>query len=66
MKHKWILLIVAGVILLNGCVSKDDFPVLKGSYLGQTPPGMIPEIFAPYIIRNCPSFTLDGKDLYFR
>jgi hypothetical protein len=27
-----------------------DFPVLKGPYLGQKPPGMVPEIFAPGII----------------
>jgi len=27
-----------------------DFPVLKGSYLGQKPPGMTPEIFAPGIL----------------
>lgn len=28
----------------------DDFPVLKGSYLGQKPPGRLPEVFAPSII----------------
>ena len=27
-----------------------DFPVLKGPYLGQKPPGMTPEIFAPGIV----------------
>lgn len=33
-------------------ISKEDnkFPVLKGSYLGQKPPGMTPEIFAPGIV----------------
>lgn len=29
---------------------KSDFPVLKGPYLGQKPPGMTPEIFAPGIV----------------
>jgi hypothetical protein len=29
---------------------ESDFPVLKGPYLGQKPPGMIPEIFAPGIV----------------
>ena len=29
---------------------KEGFPVLKGAYLGQTPPGNSPEIFAPGII----------------
>ncbi|UCE07566.1 MAG: PD40 domain-containing protein [bacterium] len=43
-----------------------DFSVLKGPYLGQKPPGMIPEIFAPGIVKNCPSFNLDGNELYFR
>lgn len=28
----------------------NDFPVLKGPYLGQNPPGMIPEVFAPGFI----------------
>ena len=27
-----------------------DFPTLKGPYLGQKPPGMMPEIFAPGIV----------------
>lgn len=29
---------------------KSDFPVLKGSYLGQKFPGMTPELFAPEIM----------------
>ncbi len=29
---------------------KESFPVLKGPYLGQKPPGMTPEVFAPGII----------------
>ena len=29
---------------------KSDFPVLTGFYLGQNPPGLTPEIFAPGII----------------
>lgn len=29
---------------------KADFPILKGPYLGQQPPGITPEIFAPGII----------------
>ena len=41
------------LILNTGCFSRTDeyeFPVLKGPYLGQKPPGMIPKIFAPGII----------------
>ena len=49
---------------------EDDFPVLKGAYLGQSPPGMTPETFAPGIIcdshtQGYPSFTADGNEFYF-
>jgi Tol biopolymer transport system component len=48
----------------------NDFPVLKGAYLGQDPPGMEPEIFAPGIIstgesEGCSVFSPDGKELTF-
>jgi hypothetical protein len=36
--------------LLSGIAQQENFPVLKGSYLGQRPPGMKPEIFAPGVI----------------
>jgi len=50
--------------------AKEDFPVLKGPYLGQNPPGMMPEIFAPGIISKsyfeCMAFfTPDGREFYF-
>ena len=46
-----------------------DFPILKGPYLGQKPPGIIPEIFAPGIVstemheHSIPSFSPDGNQL---
>ena len=50
----------------------DGFPILKGPYLGQKPPSMIPEVFAPGIIsktgnhlHSCVSFSPDGKEVYF-
>ena len=48
----------------------DNFPVLKGPYLGQKPPGMEPEIFAPGIISTEKSeinsvFSPDGNEFYF-
>lgn len=57
-------------LLFSGCTQKNDFPVLKGPYLGQKPPGMKPEIFAPGIIstgynERIACFTVDGKELYF-
>lgn len=47
-----------------------DFPVLKGPYLGQKPPGMTPELFAPGIVstglnERDITFTPDRKELYF-
>ena len=38
------------VFLGHAHAQHDDFPVLKGPYLGQRPPGMKPEIFAPGIV----------------
>jgi hypothetical protein len=29
---------------------KDEFPVLEGPYIGQKPPGLTPEVFAPEIV----------------
>jgi hypothetical protein len=51
-------------------VQGQDFPVLKGEYLGQKTPGMIPEIFAPGIIstekRELNSvFSPNGREFYF-
>lgn len=48
----------------------EQFPVLKGAYLGQEPPGLIPKIFAPGIVstgqnESCPAFTPGGNELYF-
>ncbi len=49
----------------------NDFPVLKGLYLGQMPPGMTPEVFAPGIVSTegqrefSGTFTPDGKEYYF-
>jgi len=49
----------------------EDFPVLKGSYLGQKPPGMTPEVFAPGILNTdktgafCTVFSPDGNEFYF-
>lgn len=64
--------IVLSIILVsNSFGHKNDFPVLKGPYLGQKPPGMTPEIFAPGIVStedqkefSC-TFSSDGKEFYF-
>lgn len=54
-----------------GLAQPEHFPVLKGPYLGQKPPGLTPEIFAPGIIsskefiefKGC--FSPDGKEYFF-
>jgi Tol biopolymer transport system component len=67
----FILVIFSIFYFISSTLSaKDDFPVLKGPYLGQKPPGMTPEIFAPGIIstghsESHPFFTPDGKELYY-
>jgi hypothetical protein len=56
--------------LWTGASRSGAFPRLKGSYLGQKPPGDSPEPFAPGIV-SCGLFTRDitwtpdGKELYF-
>lgn len=57
-------------ILIVGCTQKEGFPVLKGPYLGQKPPGLYPEVFAPGIIstdvnEGCVSFTHDNTLFLF-
>ncbi|MEW6193616.1 MAG: hypothetical protein AB1521_00490 [Bacteroidota bacterium] len=50
--------------------SSKTFPNLSGEYLGQKPPGIVPELFAPGIV--CTGFnerdvtiSPDGKEIYF-
>ena len=69
--------ICVGVLLSITCLSRlnaqqDDFPVLKGSYLGQEPPGEILEVFAPGIIsvdanfeHSAAVFSPDGNEVFW-
>jgi hypothetical protein len=49
-----------------------EFPVLKGEYLGQTPPGDTPVVFARGIISDnyqqhgAPAFSPDGKHVFWQ
>jgi len=66
-------IIIVSLTFLTCCLAqektknKSDFPVLEGPYLGQKPPGLTPEVFAPGVIstgdleHSSPSFTPDGK-----
>jgi hypothetical protein len=51
---------------------ENDFPVLRGPYLGQKPPGTTPEVFAPGIIsvhenfeHSAAVFSPDGSEVYW-
>jgi hypothetical protein len=59
------------IFFFKGYSQQDDFPVLKGPYLGQKPPGMMPELFAPGIVstgafeHSSPTFSPDGNEIYW-
>ena len=52
-------LIFLTLFIFSNCASQNDFPILKGPYLGQKPPGMKAEIFAIGIIS-----TEANEDMY--
>ncbi len=64
------VILCIGISLISG-MQNHDFPVLKGPYLGQKPPGLTAELFASEIISTfdkpemCASFTADGKEFYY-
>ena len=45
-----LYILVVLLSLLNDCTRENEFPILKGPYLGQMPPGMTPKLFAPGIV----------------
>jgi len=58
------------VSTINCQTSRNGMPVLKGPYLGQTPPGNKSQIFAPGFVSTKSGelnsvFTADGKEFYF-
>lgn len=77
MKKVYFLLILTFSVLLTACNTKKqntkegNAPTTKDAYLGQKPPGLIPELFAPEIIKTEhreaeAAFTPDLKEFYFR
>ncbi len=57
-------------IIYIGCGNTNNFPVLSGPYLGQDPPGMTPELFAPDVFSMgihtfSTAFTPCGNEIYF-
>ncbi|MBN1273468.1 MAG: PD40 domain-containing protein [Candidatus Aminicenantes bacterium] len=72
MKNKAILMMAACAIMmiLAGYAKQENFPVLKGPYLGQKPPGNTAEIFAPGIASTehsefCSVFSPDENEFYW-
>ena len=68
--NRIFLFLLLFVVPISISAQQKEFPKLTGPYLGQKPPGMTPEIFAPGIIstdlRELNSvFTPDGKEFYF-
>lgn len=71
------ILIVIFVTLITGCKIRNSeetnnrFPLIKGPYLGQKPPGDIPELFAPGIIadihreHSATKFSPHGKEVFW-
>jgi len=56
-----ILLIPLGLVFSQERLkSYSDFPLLKGPYLGQNPPGLKAELFAPEILQTCYNEYLYG------
>ena len=59
------------IFVCNSYAQQNDFAVLKGPYLGQKPPGIIPELFSPGVIssdineHSPAAFSPDGKEVYW-
>jgi Tol biopolymer transport system component len=72
-KYKWIVSLIVFFILviIVACSKQDKFPILRGRYFGQKPPGMTPEIFAPGIISTEEKYELNsvfspkGDEFYY-
>ncbi|MCK4943882.1 MAG: hypothetical protein KAS65_09910, partial [Candidatus Aminicenantes bacterium] len=59
------------ILIFQNIGANDEWPTLKGPYLGQKPPGIQRAIFAPGIIstgfnEHGVSFTPDGREVFYR
>ena len=65
------MLIFCLLFMISSYVISQDFEIPDGPYLGQKPPGLKPEVFAPGIIslpdrfEYCLSFSPNGKECCF-
>ncbi|WP_339773813.1 hypothetical protein [uncultured Paraglaciecola sp.] len=54
-----IILLLIALTITNRSSALDEHPVLEGPYLGQKPPGLIPDAFAPGIV-STENYELTG------
>lgn len=66
-----IVLLFSTFAFSSNSYDQDEFPVLEGPYLGQKPPGLSPQVFAPGIVsingrsEGGISFSYDLNEMYF-
>jgi len=62
-----VLFLWAGIVSF-GQSAPQDFPLLKGPYMGQTPPGPSPQLFLRTLLdrsHSSPVFTPDGNQVFW-
>jgi hypothetical protein len=71
MKSPLIALFILAVVTTGLFAQRGESPQVTGSYLGQTPPGMAPELFGDNIItkacelHSSPVFTPDNSQVFW-
>ncbi|WP_412970847.1 TolB family protein [Glaciecola sp. MF2-115] len=55
-----IILLLFVLVMSNISYGQDDVPIPSGPYLGQTPPGSTPELFAPGIVNTEELIEIEG------
>lgn len=66
----YMMLFIFLIAISHAQNESKDFPVLKGPYLGQKPPGELPQLFMLGVISNCDLhsgvyFSPDGKEVFY-
>jgi hypothetical protein len=71
MKSICLLFLLLSIVLMSGVShGQDERPIVQGPYLGQKPPGLTPEVFAPTVVstehRDLGGFfSPDMQEFYF-
>jgi hypothetical protein len=71
MKRTVLICCLLILVAPNAPAQQKKFPKLTGPYLGQKPPGITPEIFAPGLVslaayyECCRAISPDGKEFFF-